>query len=146
MSLHQLVGSAWALGTSYRLSQAKWETDFTEVSDPVATNWGFPARTSITGTLQSWETYALYQTAGGFFARCNAIWLHQTNEGYSPARPTSDSWHLDLLAGYRFGRRQAELTAGILNLTDEDYRLSPVNLHVEGYRTRTFFTQLKFHF
>ena len=35
--------------------------------------------------------------------------------GYSTARPREDSWQCDVLAGYRFPRRRAEIVVGVLN-------------------------------
>ena len=35
---------------------------------------------------------------------------------------------------------------GILNLTDRDYRLNPLNLTTELPRTRTFYASLRFSF
>lgn len=44
----------------------------------------------------------------------------------------------DAWAGWRFWQRRAELAVGVLNLTDQDYRLHPLNFYPETYRERTF--------
>jgi hypothetical protein len=48
--------------------------------------------------------------------------------------------------GYRFPRRQAEIKLALLNLTDRDYQLNPLNLYAELPRERTLAVSLKFNF
>lgn len=45
-------------------------------------------------------------------------------------------WQHNIVAGYRFPRRHAEIRLGVLNVTDEDYRLNPLNLHGPIARSR----------
>ena len=54
--------------------------------------------------------------------------------------------HVNLFAGYRFLRRHAQVQLGVLNLTDRDYRLNPLNLYAELPRQRTFTASLQFNF
>ena len=61
-------------------------------------------------------------------------------------RPRSTPIPRPAFAGYRFPRRKAELTLGVLNLTDQDYRLNPLTLYDELPRGRTFMSQLRFSF
>jgi hypothetical protein len=146
LSVHQLLGTEWALGAVYQVSRATLKDNFVDVSDQVATDSGFPARTRIESTLHSLNAHVIYQNTCGFFTRLNATWLHQQNEDYQPARADEDVWHLDAMTGYRFPRRHMEVSAGVLNITDQDYRLSPLNLHSERWRERTFVVQLKVQF
>ena len=60
--------------------------------------------------------------------------------------PGDDFWQFHVTAGYRFLQRRAEVRVGILNLTDRDYRLNPLNLHLEAPRERTFTASLRFYF
>jgi hypothetical protein len=48
--------------------------------------------------------------------------------------------------GYRFLRLRGEVTVGVLNLTDQDYRLNPLSTYLELPRERTFFTRLRVNF
>lgn len=146
LSVHQLVGREWAFGAIYRVSRAELKDDFTEVSDKVGAASTFTPRTTLSGTLQTLDVHAIYQHPVGVFARLNGSWTQQDNRGYRPARAGEDFWQWDVLAGYRFPRRQAEIVVGVLNVTDQDYRLSPLNLYQEKPRDRTFVTQLRFHF
>ena len=40
----------------------------------------------------------------------------------------------------------SEVQIGVLNLTDQDYRLNPLNTYLELPRERTFFASLFFRF
>jgi outer membrane receptor protein involved in Fe transport len=74
------------------------------------------------------------------------VWYHQANYEQDSGLPTADFWHHNLLAGYRFPRRSAEITLGLLNLFDTDYRLNPLNLHPDLPRGRTFVASLRLNF
>jgi outer membrane receptor protein involved in Fe transport len=80
------------------------------------------------------------------FAQLKGAWTQQVNSGLQSSLADADFWQWDLLAGYRFPRRRAEITVGVLNLTDRDYHLSPLNLHQETPQDRTFYAQFNFHF
>ena len=54
--------------------------------------------------------------------------------------------HFNLEGGYRFPQRRAEIRIGLLNLTDQDYRLNPLNLMAAIPRSRTLAVSLKFRF
>ncbi len=146
VSLHQLVGRDWAFGAAYRVSHAELEDEFTDVTAAVGSAIGFAPRTMLAGTLQTLDVHAIYQNPWGLFARLNGSWTLQKNQGYQPVRPNEDFMQWDVLAGYRFLRRRFEIVIGVLNLAGQGYRLSPLNLHLEKPRDRTFFTQVSFHF
>jgi outer membrane receptor protein involved in Fe transport len=92
------------------------------------------------------ELFTLYNHRSGFFAQLDARWWSQSNQGYSPDRPGDDFWQVDAFVGYRFLRRRVELRAGIVNLTDQDYRINPLNLTAELPRERAFTARLQFNF
>ena len=87
-----------------------------------------------------------YNHPCGAFAQFQSIWSAQENSGYSGTRPGDNFWQYNLAAGYRFARRQAEIQVALLNLTDRDYRLNPLNLYSELPRERTLAVSLKFNF
>jgi hypothetical protein len=57
-----------------------------------------------------------------------------------------DFWQLNAQVGYRFYRNQCELSCGVLNIADQDYRLNPLNPYVELPRDRTFVVRCKLNF
>jgi tetratricopeptide (TPR) repeat protein len=60
--------------------------------------------------------------------------------------PGAEFWQFNLMAGYRFYRNQCELSCGVLNLTDQDYQLSPLNPYFELPRSRTLVVRCKLTF
>jgi hypothetical protein len=53
---------------------------------------------------------------------------------------------VNLLVGWRFRNRRGDIAVGLLNVTGEDYRLSPINYYTELPRERTLYTRLRFNF
>lgn len=146
LSLHQLIGAEWALGGTYRLSRAELDDNYTGISDAVAGQDSFPARQHLTGTLHTLSLQVIYQHSSGIFSELRGTWMMQDNGGYQPHRSGADFWQCDLLGGYRFPSRRAEILLGVLNFTDQDYRLSPLNLHLESPQSATFVARFQFHF
>ncbi len=158
VSINQLLGDEWAFGVRYRLSYAELEDEFTDglagapSFDPNGNVKPFPSKRNINATLHQVMLNASYTHSCGFFAQGEALWTMQKNDGYSPAEfyfstlPGDDFWQLNVFVGYRFPKRRAEIRVGLLNLTDQDYRLNPLNLTSELPRDRTFVASLKFRF
>ena len=140
----QLLAEDWSLGLRYRLSHSQLEGTFP----------GTPPSASGLSGLQQHERALLhqaglalhYQHPSGFLGQWSSTWYRQDADGYTPSRPIEDTWQHDLWAGYRWPRRRAELRVGILNLTDQDYRLSPLNYYQSLPRARTFVVNLKLNF
>jgi tetratricopeptide (TPR) repeat protein len=122
-ALNQLIGDEWALGARYRLSRAELESEFPALG---TTN-------DERDTLHQLNLFAIWQNAAGFFARGEGLWY-------------DDFWQFNLLTGYRFPKRRAEITVGVLNLTDQDYSLNPLNAIVELPHERTFVASFRFNF
>ena len=142
---NQLLGEEWSVGAGYRVSQADYSDHFVQLSDmtPVI---DFQPRQHLESVLHQVSLNTIYNHRSGFFARFEALWYAQSNQGYVPDAPGDDFWQLNAFAGFRFPRRKAEIMVGLLNLTDRDYRLSPLNLYNELPRERTFMARLQFNF
>jgi tetratricopeptide (TPR) repeat protein len=141
LSVNQLLGDEWAIGARYRVTRAELETRFKEVS-PAALN----SRQDVNATLHQVRFYLLFHHPTGIFAQADSVWSHQSNDGYTPARPDEDFWQFNVFVGYRFLRRQAEARIGLLNITDQDYRLNPLTLYSELPRERTLAASFRFYF
>ncbi len=144
---NQLLGQDWSLGARYRLSQAVLNDSFPDVpvtlgpiANPIVPN----QRTK--GVLQELSLSAVYNHPCGFFAQGEADWYDQSNGGYNPAEPGGDFWQLNAFAGYRFLHRKGQVTLGILNITDQNYSLNPLNLYNELPRSRTLLLSLQLNF
>jgi tetratricopeptide (TPR) repeat protein len=145
---NQLVGKEWSFGGQYRLSQAVLKSDFPALSDvpPSVAFDNFVARQRVEAILNQVSLFAIFNSPCGFFAEGETEWYSQHNIGYGGTEPGDDFWQVNAFAGYRFPRRQAELTFGVLNLTDQNYRLNPLNLYNELPRERTLLVQFRINF
>jgi len=144
VTLNQLVRREWALGARYRLSHAELDGSFTEV--PAGATGAAQLNQDEEATLHQLTLFVNYNHPCGFFAQFQSIWSAQSNHGYSPDQPGDNFWQHNIAVGYRFPRRRAEVQIALLNLTDRDYRLNPLNLYSELPRERTFAASLKFNF
>ena len=90
--------------------------------------------------------FVIYNLPSGFFSQFQSVWSVQSNAGYSPDQPGDDFWQFNLFVGYRFPRRYVEVSVGVLNITDRDYRLNPLTLYAELPRERTAVVSVKINF
>ena len=140
----QLLGDYFSASARYRLSEAKLTGEFPDLPDAAA---GLSQLEQKNRAVLHQVSLALnFNHPSGVFAQWESSWYHQDNFGYTPALPDADFWQHNLMVGYRFPRRHAELRAGVVNLLDTDYRLNPLNLHAELPRTRMFVGSLRLNF
>lgn len=132
LTVNQLVGDQWSLTAAYAISLAELDG----LAEPISTDIPSNARTDDRALLHSASLISNYYHPSGFFGQAQALWLAQRNRGHTSEISDDDLWQLNLLFGYRFPRRAAEMTVGLLNLTDRDYRLNPLNLYTELPRQR----------
>lgn len=138
VTVNQLLGDWFSVGARYRLSDAELRSSFPDVPLLGQTDWE--------ATLHQVQLYGLFNHPSGFFSGAEALWSQQSNRGYTPDLPGDDFWQFNLHAGYRFPKRRAEVRLSLLNLTDQDYHLNPLNLTRELPRDRTLAASLRFHF
>jgi tetratricopeptide (TPR) repeat protein len=146
-NINQLIGRDWSLGVRYRVSEAELRQRLVQVLSDLRSGSLPPSR--VPESIQ--DDWALlhqlilqvnYSHPCGFFAQAQALWYAQDNRNH----PDEDFWQFNVFAGYRFARRRVELLVGGLNLTDQDYRLNPINLYAELPRERTLVVSGKFNF
>jgi tetratricopeptide (TPR) repeat protein len=142
LTLNQLIGKNWSVGARYRLSDAELHSHVLTV--PLTVTPAAVRRQEA--TLQTVDLYTLFRHQSGFFGQFDAVWLGQSNRGYEPALPGDNFWQLNLTGGWSFFQRRLEVRTGVLNLTDQNYRLNPLNLSPEYPRARTWMAGLKFYF
>ena len=133
---NQLLGPSWTLGARGSLSEATLCTRYPNL--PLSTPGIDGLNTDVSSRLGRLEFSLLYQHPRGWFAQWFSNYYHQSNDGYVPELPGDSFWQQNVFVGYRWPRQRAEIRAGILNLTDQDYRLNPLNLLNEPRRERTF--------
>ncbi|HXJ61252.1 MAG TPA: FecR domain-containing protein [Verrucomicrobiae bacterium] len=141
-TINQLVGESWSFGARYRLSRAELQSDLSEIPRSVDPT----THQDESAFLHDLNLFAIYQHPSGFFGIGETIWRSQSNHGETPAMPGDHFWQLNAFAGYRFLQRRAEVTVGVLNITDQDYHLNPLNLANELPHERTFVIGMKLSF
>ncbi|HAB15849.1 MAG TPA: FecR domain-containing protein [Verrucomicrobiota bacterium] len=133
---NQLLGRNWTLGARGSVSEASLDTRYPGL--PTTTPGIDQLNTDERSVLIRVELSLLYQLPSGWFAQWFSNYYDQNNHGYVPALPGDSFWQHNLFVGYRWPRQRAEIRAGILNLTDQNYRLNPLNWLNEPRRERTF--------
>lgn len=146
VSVNQLLGEYVALGATYRLSRAELEDRIPAVPLDQSSNFSMTANREVEATLHQLDLYSLVNFPFGLFSRLDALWSSQSNSGYSQTLSGSDFWQLNLFVGYRFPRRHAEVRVGLLNATDQEYRLNPLNLYQELPHDRMAVLNFKLNF
>ena len=141
ITANQLVGNCWSLGAQYRIAQSKLQTIYPSIQ-PVDPN----ADHTVKATLQQARLFAAFNHPSGFFGRCEALWFHQDNSGYSPSLPGDDFFQENILTGYRFRRQYGEISFGVFNLSNTDYHLNPLSTYNELPRERAFLVRLALSF
>ena len=129
------------MGIQYRFARAELDSRF-----PRIPNFLPESRRKDQADLQRLETFALFNHPSGFFARAESQWYWQHNAEASAALEDDSFVQWNFFLGYRFPRQRATITLGILNVTDEDYRLNPLNVYTELPRERVFTARLLINF
>jgi tetratricopeptide (TPR) repeat protein len=148
-TVNHLVGSEFALGTTYRVTQSELRTTF---NDLVA--FGAPgAIVRDKATLHELGFSVNWNSPTGLFSRAEANFfkhsLHDDPRGLAPGaapRRGDEFVQFNLFAGYRFNRNLCEVSVGCLNLTDQNYQLSPLSPYYDIARQRTFVVRFRLSF
>lgn len=146
IGLHQLLGNQWAAGVQYQFSRAELQASYPEIPSFVQQTAPVKFDSATDADLHQMLLYLAFNHPSGLFSRFESQWFHQHNRGYQPALAGDDFWQCHWYVGYRFKRRAAEIQLGLMNLTDQDYHLNPLNLNQDMMRDRTFVCRLQFHF
>jgi len=142
--LHQMIDEAWVVGARYRFTHSTLHTLWPSV--PTTLNLNPSSDRTEEADLHQVHLFLLFNHPTGIFARAESDWYHQESDGYQPALDNENFWQHNVFVGYRFARQRGEASVGVLNLTDEDYHLNPLNLYTELPRERAFVARLKFNF
>jgi outer membrane receptor protein involved in Fe transport len=150
-TVDQLLWNEWSVGARYRVTWTDLWDKYPEVlpvvdaQDPSLLK-GFRRDQHLESMLHELNLHIVYNHPSGLFGRFEALWYEQSNAGYAEDLPSEQFWQLNTFVGYRFPRRRAELSVGVLNLTDQDYRLNPLTLYNELPRERTIAVRLQLSF
>jgi len=142
LGVDQLLGHQWTVGAKYGLSQANLTISYPQIPLSVSPS----PNLSPESVLQTVSLHANWNHPSGLFSILEANWYHQDNSGFASPEPGDQFWQLNAYAGCRFWHRKAEFSVGILNLTDQNYQLEPLNLYNEMARSRTLLARLLISF
>ncbi len=138
------IGEGMTLGVRYKLSHSRLETAFPEIPDQALGLAGLER--DETSVLQETAISWRYQHSGGLFGGWESVWYQQENRGFEPGREDEGFWQHQAVLGYRLPGRSAEVALHMMNLTDQDYRLSPLNYYRPLWRGRTFLCSFRLNF
>ena len=145
-SIHQLIGEQFSVSASYRMTHSRLHSTFPELT--TLTN---SADQQGSGILHHLILAVNWNSPTGLFARVEANWYNQRLSGADFQSGTTgsrgdDFWQFHAMVGYRFARNRCEVSAGILNLTDTNYHLGPINYMDTLARERTAVLRCKLTF
>jgi len=140
LSVNQLLGQQWTVGAKYGLSDANLNIGCSQLPGNPQYNQ------SLESLLQTVALHANWNHPSGLFSILECDWYHQDPSGFTPTESGDDFWQLNAYAGYRMWHRKVEISVGVLNLTDQNYQLEPLNLYNEMARSRTFAARLLISF
>ncbi|MGH7939210.1 MAG: hypothetical protein ACRD5Z_24760, partial [Bryobacteraceae bacterium] len=141
-TFNQLLGNEWSIGAKYQFTFSDLETRLPEI--PISLSSLGDSRQK--GTLHQAQLYAIYNHPSGFFARLEGYWARQSNVGYSPDIPGDEIFQVNAYVGFRFRRNYGDITVGLLDINDQDYKLNPLNYYNELPRERTFVARVRLNF
>ncbi|QJE97249.1 FecR domain-containing protein [Luteolibacter luteus] len=144
LTLNQLIADQFSVGAGFRVTRSELDAALPELPASIAPF----ARMEDRATLYEVLLSANWNSPTGLFARLEANYFSQDLED-APSRPyrSGDAfWQFNALAGYRFYDNQCEISAGVLNIGDTDYRLSALNPRQEIVRDRTAVVRCRFTF
>jgi Tfp pilus assembly protein PilF len=140
-SISQLIGNDLSVGARYTLTAVDLSTHATTPPGTVTPGYYDGHENS---TLNELSLFANFYLPCGFFSQFQANWWDQENIA-SMDQPGDSFYQLNLYTGYRFKRRHAELTLGILNINNSDYNIDPITYFLEQAHNRTFVASFKFN-
>ena len=141
-TINQLLAEEWSFGANYQFTFSNLQTVFPEIPRTISSLADFRQK----ATLHQAQVFAIYNHPSGWFGRLEGYWARQSNVGYFPDIPGDEIFQLNVYGGYRFRRNYGDITLGFLDITDQDYKLNPLNYYNELPRERTFLARVRLSF
>jgi hypothetical protein len=154
VTVNQLLSSQWSLGLSYKFTRSELEQTLPEV--PLSLFAG--ARQFGQSDLHTASFYLLYSHPSGFFARADLNWYWQENRTetnsvsmmgvshISVPLPGDQFPQVNFWVGYRLRRGLGDISLGLLNANNTDYKLNPLNSYTELPRERVVAARVRLRF
>jgi tetratricopeptide (TPR) repeat protein len=142
-TVDQLIGDQFAVGLIYRRTRAHLH----QRTPLVAAAANPDADRTDNATLDELSLHAVWNSPWGWFAGSQVAWRQQ-DASTMPRNITNhdDFVQVDVWTGRRFRQNQCEISAGVQNLTDQDYYLNPLTYVQSLPHERTFFLRCRLGF
>ncbi|WPJ95595.1 TonB-dependent receptor [Coraliomargarita algicola] len=138
-----LLSSRTSVGVSF-----SWQ--FAQIDEQLRNDFGLDQTSAYlddtSATLYTGSLYARYQHTNGWFGGADLQYWVQQSHSIAPEIADTYAPNVNFSFGYRLQQQRGEITFSILNLTDEEYELNPVNNYNEPPHERTFVIQTRFSF
>jgi len=148
LGLNQLLGREIAFGAEYKATRAELADTFPGI--PLTIDPG--AFSSSDDLLQEVRLNFNWNAEAGWFAACDADHYKQDLVGpnggqVGPGDPGDSFWQVDGEIGHRFHHNMRKVSLGVLDLTNRDFRLSPLTYYSPDLpHSRTFFVRFRVSF
>jgi outer membrane receptor protein involved in Fe transport len=147
VSLRRLFGEHWSAGVDYHWSEAHRRFDHPAIPrDLDLGDSAWSPRRRETSALNRLGFDTRFQHRCGFFAETRWEWWSQDNQRGLAGIADASFWRGDILVGWRFARRRAEATVGVLNVGDQFEPLAALSGVTGTIRERTFVARLRMAF
>jgi hypothetical protein len=135
MIVNQMIGDQVFAQATYQFTRSDLDTIYPTIPAPAAFNRTFSDRADLHRVGAS----LFYQRPDGWFSQARATVLRQEASPISSDQPA----FFDLFVGWRFPKLKGDITVGVLNIGDSDYKLYPLTAYEEFPRERTFYLRFR---
>ena len=139
----QLLNTTTSIGASFSWQYAEIDENLRNDLNITSTS---PYLDDTNAHLYIGSVYARYQNPNGWFATTDLQYWYQENNSIEPEIDNESAPNLNLSIGYRLQKQKGEVRVSILNLTDEEYELNPLNNYRLPPQERTFVIETRFSF
>jgi len=136
-NVNHLVGEMVSIGARYSFIKSDLRQSIPDIPDSVS----LVAEQQLRSSLHDIGVSGIVNHPSGVFARGELRWFIQNDSGSLLNVGDEDFAHINCFFGYRAPEQRWELTVGVLNLNDRNYRINPLNPFIELPRERSLFVR-----
>jgi len=142
VGVQRLLGEEWTFGIGGR-----WTGSEVSARRPgLPASVGTAAAVEARGDLGELWLRLVFNHSSGFFARAESTWYWQKTSATGAPDADDSVNQVNLFAGWRFWRQRGEISVGLLNVGNEDHRLSPLTPYNELPHERVLLGRVKLNF
>jgi len=138
--VYKLLGEEWSIGAEYAYTLADFAEAYSEIPRE------FPASHQESARRHHLHPFVSLNRKSGVFARMDGHYVSGNTDLHSGIEAEDSLGQWDVRIGYRFPRQQGDLSLGLLNITDADYRLGPLIAAGDYPRSRSLNLRIRLRF